>query len=321
MKNIIVSGSVAYDYIMNYNWKFKNDINAENIENLSVWFLIQNLQKEMWWTWLNIAYNLSLLWEKPILLSAIWKDFGFDWFFKEKINLNYIHKSKKLLSASWYIISDSDSNQITAFYPWSMEEAIETSIEEIIEEISYSIISPNQKIAMLKHLKESKEKNIKTFFDPGQQILSFSKEELEEAIINANYLIVNEYEFNEFKTIIKKEKTELFNFLEKIIITKWSKWSIILWKNESIEIPSVKVDETIDPTWAGDAYRAWLIRWLKLWYDWLTSWELWSLLASHCVRFHWWQSHYISKANLQEEYKDIFNKKIDLFKEEKTIIQ
>ncbi len=320
MKHIIVSWSTAYDFIMDYEWKFKNNIKTDDLENLSVWFLIKYLKKETWWTWLNIAYNLSLIWEKPILLSSVWNDFSFDNYFKEKINLDYINKSKKLLSASWYIITDSNSNQITAFYPWAMKESINTSIKDITEKIEYSIIAPNQKEAMIKHIKESNELWVKTFFDPWQQLFAFKKQELEECSKNANYLIVNEYEYKEFKTRILKEENELKNIFEKIVITLGKNWSKIIDKNNEIIISPVKVKEIIDPTWAWDAYRAWLIRWLKLWYNWETAWKLWNLLSSHCIQFHWWQNHFVSKWTLELEMEKFFWEKIDLHAEKKKII-
>lgn len=320
MKHIVVSGSTAYDFIMDYDWEFKDIIKAENLDNLSVWFLINNLKKEMWWTWLNIAYNLSLIGERPILLTSVWNDFSFDWYFKDKVNLDYINQSSKLLSASWYIITDWNWNQITPFFSWAMDETTNTSVGNITEEIEYSIIAPNQKEAMIKHVKESKNMWLKTFFDPGQQLFALNKEELEECSQNSNYLIVNEYEYNEFRSRIWKEENELKEIFEKIIITLWKKWSKIIDRENEILVPPVKVEEVVDPTWAWDAYRAWLIRWLKLWYSWYIAWRLWSLLSSHCIQFHGWQSHFVSKWTLEVEMEEFFWERIDLHVEKKKIV-
>jgi len=122
-KNIVVSWSIAYDVIMSYNWEFKDVIKADNLKNLSASFLVENLKKETWWTGLNIAYNLSLVWEKSILLSSVWKDFSFDGFFREKTNLKYIYQSSALFSSSFYIITDSNLGQMNTFYPWAMNES------------------------------------------------------------------------------------------------------------------------------------------------------------------------------------------------------
>ncbi len=311
-KNIVVSWSTAYDVIMNYDWKFQDDIKADKLNNLSVAFLINNLKKEIWWTWANIVYNLSLLWERSILMSAIWKDFSFDGFFKENVNLNYIHESSDLFSASCHITSDSVSNQITTFYPWAMNESENLSLKSIKEEVLYTIVSPNQKEAMIKHTKESKELWIKTFFDPGQQIYTFNKDELAEISINANYLIVNEYERKIFKEKIWKDKKELLEIFSKIIVTLWDKWSKIISKEMELKISGLSVENVIDPTWAWDSYRAWLLRWLKLWYSWETSAKLWTLMASYCIQSHWWQNHFVEKETIENDMREKFGEEVKL---------
>jgi sugar/nucleoside kinase (ribokinase family) len=135
----------------------------------------------------------------------------------------------------------------------------------------------------------------------------------------ANYLILNSYEWEEFMSRIWKTKEELLYIFDKIIVTLSEKGSKILSKEKEIVIPTIKVENIIDPTWAWDAYRAWLIRWLKLWYNWEISAKLWNLMASHCIQFDWWQSHFVSKCSLEEEMKDKFWEKIDLYTEKKTI--
>jgi adenosine kinase len=87
------------------------------------------------------------------------------------------------------------------------------------EKISYAIVSPNKKEAMIKHLKESKGKKIETFFDPGQALPMFSKQELILASEHASYLIVNQYEFEAYKKITGENIGDLLKKYEKIIVT------------------------------------------------------------------------------------------------------
>lgn len=306
MQKILVSWSTAYDYIMNFAWEFKGSINQENLSNLSVWFLVHKLKKEVWWTGLNIIFNLALLWEEAILLSSVGDDYIFDWFLREKINLDYVYKSDKLLSASAYIINDENWNQITAFYPWAMDDADKVSVYDVRKEISYTIVSPNKKEAMLKHLRESKELWYKTFFDPWQQIGAFSTEELEESFLNANFLICNEYEFDEILSKTWKSEIELLSHLDKIIVTLWEKWSKIIDRNKVIHIPACPVSEVLDPTWAWDAFRAWLLKGLIYEYDWETSAKIGSIIATNCVQFHGAQNHFINKHTVELEMKEVY---------------
>ncbi len=311
--NILVSGSTAYDHIMDFNDQFKNHIQADKIHKLSVAFLIDKLRKEPWWTWLNIAYNLALLWNKPILLTSIWKDFIFSDYIKENINLNHIYKSEDLFTASSFITNDTDENQITAFYPWAMNKADETSVNNIESELEYAIVSPNKKEAMLKHLEELNNKWIKSFFDPGQWLFVFTKQDLEQASKNANFLILNDYEYNKFKEIIELKDEDILASFEKVIITYWYKWSKILSNDwEIINIAPISNHNPIDPTWAWDSYRAGLLRWLQLWYDWSKAWKIASLISSISVWHYGWQNHFIEKKDFEELFKKEYSEEIKL---------
>lgn len=310
MWNILVSGSTAYDYIMDYKDKFSNQIKPDNVHKISVSFLIDKMKKEKWWTGLNIAYNLALLWQASVLYTSVWKDFDFGEFIEKNVNLSYINRSSDLLSSSWYITNDLEGNQITAFYPWAMLESDKRSIMEVSEKISYAIVSPNKKEAMINHLEELHKLWIKTFFDPGQAIWMMTKKDLLNSTKYASYLIVNDYEFDLFKETIWLTKEEIISLFEKVIITLWSKWSKIIDIEEEILIPAVKNERVLDPTWAGDAYRAWLIKWLDNWFDWEKSWKIWSLLASLSISSYWWQNHYIDNKEFKLLFKEEFSEQI-----------
>ncbi len=310
--NILVSGSTAYDYIMDFKDSFENHIDPDKVHELSVSFLIDELRKEIWWTGLNIAYNLSLLWEKPVLLTSVGKDFIFSEYLLQNINLDYVIRSKELFTASGYITNDMAENQITAFYPGAMDEADKDLEKEIKEELAYGIVSPNKKEAMLKHLADLKGKNVKSFFDPGQALFVFNKEDLEKASSLANYLIVNDYEYGKFQEIIWWTDEQILDNFEKVIVTYWPEWSQINSKEEKIRINPVKVDTFVDPTWAWDSYRAWLLRWLQLWYNWRKAWKIWSLLASVSVQHFWWQNHKINKEEFRELFIKEYEEKLEL---------
>lgn len=304
MKQILVSGSIAYDNIMNYPGTFTWAVNTDSSWNINASMLIDDLKKEMWWTWLNIAFNLAMLWEDWILLWAIWEDFVFDEIVKERINFTYIHKSRTLLSARAYIINDNAGWQINTFYPGALEEAWKVSVSDIREEISHFMVSPNKKEAMLKHLDEWKKFNLKTFFDPGQMLETFSKEELEFWTEKATYFIGNEIEFSNFMKKIEKDEIELLESFEKIIVTLGSEWSKIIDRSWVIHINPVVTWEVIDPTWAWDAFRAWLLKWLKHWFDFETSAKMWSIASSYCIQFKGWQNHFVNTGLIIEWMKD-----------------
>ena len=318
MKDIIISGSTAYDYIIKYEWNFRNESLQNSGKKLNVSFLVKDYERENGGTGLNISYNLALLLdEKPILLSSIWKDFEYSDFIKENVNINYVHKTKMLLSATSHIMVDSWENQIVAFYSWAMENWDKPIVRDLIRDIwdSYSfwIVSPNKKEAMMLHLEEMNEYNISSFFDPGQQLSTMTKDELEKAMNIADYLIINEIEYEHFKKISEKTDEEIIESFEKIIITYSSKGSKIISSTEDIiNIPSVINYNIIDYTWAWDAYRWGLLAWLKKWNSWEKSAKLWSILSSYCLWTNWAQNHYITVKQIKLWFLEEFWEEIEL---------
>lgn len=301
---IWVSWSIAFDYIMVYNDYFKNHILPEKINMLNVSFNISQVQKNYWWTWYNISYNLWLLWENPILIWAIWYDYEFiDCL---KINYQYVYKSNKYLTAFCNIVTDLDNNQITSFYIWAMQEATNTWIDYVSQKIKYLIISPDNPAAMVENLKKAKQKWIKVFFDPWQALNVLTKEDLVLAFEIADYLTVNEYEFEMFQNKTWFDKSKIINKFEKTIITHWKNWVELIDKQNTLNIEAIKTDDLIDPTWAWDAFRAWVLKWLNSWFDWELSAKIWTLCAHYCIKSYWTANHFFDYEEFKLKFKDIY---------------
>lgn len=295
---ILVSWSIAYDYIMTFEDSFKNHIIPDKIHVLNVSFYTPKLIKEKWWTWHNIAYNLWLLWEKAILVGLIWNDFFEE---SEFIDYSNLTKLKYFQTASCYLINDKENNQINAFYPWAMWENIIPEIPK--EKISYAIISPNNLEVMKSHLKTCFQAWIKTFFDPWQQINLFSKEELLKSLEYTNYLILNDYEYSVFLAKTEVDENSLKENIDKLIITLWSDWVKIIDKNETKIIDANKDVRIQDPTWAWDAFRAWLLYGLNNWKDWNNSCKIWCSVASFAIENYWTQNHTFCLNDIEKKLK------------------
>ncbi len=289
MKKILISGSIANDYIMNFNDKFGTYILPEKTHQLSVNFNISELHAHAWWAGQNICYNLGLLWQESILLWAVWKERKANEFSEKWIDYSYTVVSETLHTATANIMTDEDNNQITAFYPGAILESIKQWVPE--GEYSYMMVSPNLPDTMYTHVKEASEKNIPVFFDPGQPLSAFSKEQLLDILKYATYLIVNEYELDLLLSMTELEEAELSEMLDAYIVTLWGNWSRFVSAQESFEVPAIPVEEVKDPTGAGDAFRAWLLYALHndLW--WKSGMELWTKIAHACIQCHGTQVH------------------------------
>jgi adenosine kinase len=194
--NILISGTVAYDYIMDFPDSFKNHILPDQIHILNVCFTVDQLHKNYGGTAANIAHTIKLLGGNPIVFSPVGPD-GREYvsYLKKKgVNTKYIFATKEKLTGSAHITTDKDDNQISAFYIGAHSEATKLNVGNVKEKIDFAIISPTQKDAMLKHAKECHDLRIPFAFDPGQQIPALSPQELMGAIGQAKFLITNDYE-------------------------------------------------------------------------------------------------------------------------------
>lgn len=255
---VIVSGSLAYDRIMDFPGKFSEHIDPSKIHILNVSFLVDNIRKGMGGTAGNIAFNLSLLGVNTGILAAAGGDFApyREFLHKNEINTDYIKIIHKFDTSLAFGITDSTDNQIWGFYMGSDSLSDQLSVNQISDKIDLGIIAPQNPRAMLKFANEYQKKKIPYIFDPGMQLPWLSGPELLEAFAGAVVLIGNDYEID-----IMEKKTNLKNlhqhFPQKIIVTTLGeKGSIVSHKHKTVEIKVCDVKNTSDPTGAGDAYRA-----------------------------------------------------------------
>ena len=193
---ILVSGSLAFDSILDFNDHFKNHILPDTIHNINVSFLVENLRVNFGGNAGNIAYNLALMEELPIILSTAGNDF---YKYKKKLIENKVDTSNiKVISnintAFAHIVTDLGDNQITAFYPGAMKYSFGEIKKTFLNNKNIAIIAPGNKDDMVKLSKMYTKNKVPYIFDPGQQITAFSGDELKRMIINgASPLVMRDY--------------------------------------------------------------------------------------------------------------------------------
>ncbi|MDA9128928.1 PfkB family carbohydrate kinase [Candidatus Gracilibacteria bacterium] len=314
MKEILVSGSTAFDTLMHYNGNFETlSQNGDISSLLHMSIICESHEKFLGGTGLNIAYNLALLGENPILLSAAGTDFVSDGVIDEGVNMKYFHKDRRYTTAGSIITSDNAEHKISIFYPGAMSMGDQTHVSYVTESLGISIVSANHIPAMLNHAQELQAKNIPFFVDPAQQITAMSSIELQDFLNLGTYLIANEFEFQELQNKSGYSDAELGNMFEKIIITQGSRGSELREGETRTHIPAIPVDEVDDETGAGDAYRAGLLKGVIEGHDWQTSCQIGTILASYCIQVEGAQNHHVSLGNISEDMKTHFGKDIDLY--------
>jgi len=309
MKTIIF-GSIAYDNLMNFRGKFSDSILPDQISNLNVSFLLPNLKRELGGCAANIAYNLKLLNDNPIIYGSIG---GLDCepFLKKFKNLKIDLSGVKIIgdkyTAQAYIVTDNDKNQITLFHPGAMDEAHFCEFKPHEKENYLAIISPNGKEAMQKFANLLHAEKIDFIFDPGQGLPMFSKEELEDLVFKSNYLFLNEYEAKLLENKLKISIKNLSKHLNFIVVTLGINGSIIYKNNDEILVNAVNTEKAVDPTGCGDAYRAGFLFSIKQNYSLEKSARLSSIIAKYKVESLGPQNHFFDIETLKKEYEVIYN--------------
>lgn len=254
---ILVTGSLAFDYLQDYQHRFSDSLLPEKIANLSVCFLTENLRQYRGGTAGNIAYNLKLYGSEPLIIATAGHNFA-DYqkeFEKLNISLAQVEILKDVPTASAFITSDKQGNQITMFNPGAMAKAIKKDLKPFKNQISFAIIAPEVPATMLHYIEECQKNQIPYFFDPGQNINIFSKTEFIQAISGAKGIFCNEYEWEIFCKISELTKEETLKKCEMIIITKGAQGVEIITPEKSWQIPAVQAEKVVDPTGCGDAFR------------------------------------------------------------------
>jgi adenosine kinase len=259
--SILVSGAIALDHIMVFPDYFKDHILPDKLHTLNVSFNITSLKTHFGGTAGNIAFNLKLLDEDPLILATAGSDFRpyADWLDRHGISRGGIRIFDDVRTAQGFVTTDLDHSQIWAFYEGAMARAHEARIEDIREEPSMAIVTANGKQAMIEHGRKLKARGIPTYIDPSHGLPILDRGELLELIDGSALYIVNDYEWS-----LTLEKTgcseeELFSRCDAVVITRGVKGSAIHTGGEEIEIPPVKASKVLDPTGCGDAYRAGLM--------------------------------------------------------------
>lgn len=299
--SILVCGSMAYDSIMVFRDYFKNHIMPDQIHKLSVAFYTPEMEKNYGGTAGNIGHNLNLLETDFFIMSTVGKDFDSysDWLQKRKINTKYIKKLGDQFTAQAFITTDLDDNQITAFHPGAMTQSEVNSLSDINENIEIVLISPDGKEGMIKHANEAYDKKIPFIFDPGQGLPMFNEQELKDFIEKATYITVNDYEAELLSKNSHMSLDEIQKKVDALIITKGSSGSIIMTSSDKIQIPAFSVENPVDPTGCGDAYRAGIAYGIVNNWDWEKSGKLASALASLKVNYKGGQNHIPSIDEIQ----------------------
>lgn len=306
--NVVVTGSIAYDYLMSFPGFFKDHILPEQIGKLSVSFLVDSMRRQRGGCATNIAYNLALLGERPLVMATAGQDFADyrAWLEAHGVDTSAIVEIPDEFTASFFVSTDRENNQIASFYTGAMAHASELSFCNLKTPVDMAIVSPNDPEAMRKYPRECKELGIPYIYDPSQQVVRLSGDELREGLTGSKILIVNDYEFEMIRNKTGLSEEQVLCCTEALIVTRGGLGSTIWAEGQRMDIPVVHPMREADPTGVGDAYRAGIVKGMGLGMSWQVIGRMGSLAATYVLEHPGTQNHSYTWNAFVARYRENF---------------
>jgi adenosine kinase len=254
----VITGSVAYDYLMRYPGRFRDQILPDQLDNISLSFLADSMRRERGGVAANIAYTMKLLGGDPIILATVGHDFGDyrRWLEEQGLRTDQIIEIADELTATFFVSTDSDQNQIANFYTGAMAYARHYSLaDRNLKSAELVLISPNDPAAMIHYAQECKSYGIPFAYDPSQQLARLSGEDLAQSLPGAAYLLCNEYEIAMVQNKTGWSLANICEQVETVIVTLGKDGSVIYNNGQEIAVAAARLSEIVEPTGAGDAFR------------------------------------------------------------------
>lgn len=283
--DIVITGSVAYDYLMTFPGRFQEHIIPDKLEAISLSFLVETLVRRRGGVAPNIAFNMALLGQSPKVFATVGTDFDDYriWLNSHGVNTTYAVMVDDKLTASFFATTDLENSQMASFYPGAMADASTLSIHNLKKKPDLVVISPNSPDAMDKYIAECKEAGIPYLYDPSQQIVRVDGDVLWNGIDGAFALFVNEYECEMVLKKTGRSLDEILEIVDFLVVTMGEKGASVYHKSEVYHVASVLPEQIIDPTGAGDAFRGGFLTGYSLGLDWKTCAHMGALSATYCL--------------------------------------
>ena len=290
---VVVSASLAYDYIMTFPGSFKDHIIPDKVHVLSVSFLVDSLRRRRGGVGGNIAYNLALLGEPPYLVGAAGLDFGpyRDTLHELGVDTSAVLEVADEFTASCFFNTDLSGNQIVAFYPGAGSHSHEISVADLARRAAFGIVGATDPTAMRLHVGEIAASDCKLIYDPSQQIVTLSAEDLVDGVQRAWGFVANDYEV---AMIAKKAEMTVEALTERVpfvAVTYGGEGSELRYEGQVVRIPPAPPAPLRDPTGGGDAYRAGLIKGLLHDFELPVVGRIASLAATYAIEHFGTQEH------------------------------
>jgi len=309
--DILLTGSVAFDYLMTFPGLFKDQILPERLASISLSFLVDSMSKQRGGIAPNIAYSMALLGERPRVMATVGEDFAEyrAWLDSKGVDTTLMQTIPGLFTASFFATTDRASAQIASFYPGAMGQAATQSLKDLASRPDLVVISPNEPSAMTKFAAECRELGIRYLYDPSQQVLRLEGDELARDMEDAYFLFCNDYESGLISKKTGWDTGQILKHVKVLVVTRGRDGATLYTNGDECFIPTVPEEEIVDPTGVGDAFRGGFLAGYAKGWDWVLCGEVGSLAAVYCLEQRGPQSHSYTRTEFVERFRKHFDDK------------
>lgn len=310
---IAVTGSIATDYLMTFPGRFSEQLVADQLDRISLSFLVDKLEVRRGGVAANICFGLGQLGERPLLVGAVGEDFGTEyrpWLDRHGVNTAHVHVSEMKHTARFLCTTDQDQNQLASFYSGAMDESrfIELSpIADAVGGLDLVVVSPNDPEAMLRHTEECRQLGIPFLADPGQQLARMDGPEIRGLVNGAAQLVFNDYEKHLLEQKTGWSDAEVLSRVGMRITTHGPKGCVIERPDEDpIEVIAAPERRREDPTGVGDAFRAGFLAGLSWQLELKRAAQVGSLLATYVLEHIGTQEYRLNRTEFRDRFATCF---------------
>ncbi|AXH94139.1 carbohydrate kinase family protein [Micromonospora aurantiaca] len=259
---IAVTGSIATDHLMSFPGRFADQLIADQLDKVSLSFLVDELVLRRGGTAANIAFGMAQLGLHPVLLGAVGADFADyrSWLERHGVDCDSVHVSEVAHTARFVCTTDTDMCQIASFYAGAMSEARNIELAPVAQRLGgldLVLVSANDPAAMIRHSGECRDRGYSFVADPSQQLARMDGEDVLGLIDGADYLMTNEYEKSLLQSKAGLTDEQLLDRV-KVRVTTLGKQGVEIAGREigTIRVPIAREMQAVDPTGVGDGFRA-----------------------------------------------------------------
>jgi adenosine kinase len=310
MKEIVVTGSIAYDYLMRFPGKFREQLLLDKLDTISLSFLVDDMHRHWGGSGANIAFNLALLGHRPRLMSTAGRDFADYriWLESVGVDTSAVIVIENVFTASFFANTDEENNQIASFYGGAMAYARHYTLSGTVPvKPDYVIVSPSDPMSMNQIVDECIERGIPYLYDPSQQLPRLDADMLRRGVENCHALAVNEYEWNLLSRKVGIDEAGVLQHAKVLVRTLGKNGAEIFADGQHFFIPVYPTEVVTDPTGVGDAFRAGLLCGIARDWPWDITGRVASLCAAYAIEKVGTQSHRFTLPEFVQRYRNVFD--------------